>query len=322
MTTGESLFEEETDELDEDYLDPSYLHAAAELYDNPDLYYEMQSKLESAHGHTHSHTPPRGPSGMRGYHFEDESDYYCAGASGEYVSRARGFTDLRSGPGQQHLHWNEDDADENALSPGQYALLMQSMQEPLAMYASTLDSSYRDDALDLEGYDEGPNFSMSMPIVRRLHPGSPNNPQGFTTMSGSRLNQMASAGRVLTTAAAVGGGDSQTLLAEHNNMMLYSPGGRFNPSPTFTYPPPNLRTPNERGAGTQTRSPVPLPSQKGSSTGEGAGAVGGGYRDLHPASLMSATYPGAAGGVTQTAYMPAPPPSRNKPYRPATRQGF
>ena len=47
MMMGETLYEEE--EQDEDYLDPSYLHPTAELYDNPELYFEMQSQLEGAH---------------------------------------------------------------------------------------------------------------------------------------------------------------------------------------------------------------------------------------------------------------------------------
>ena len=48
MMTGKTLYEDE--EVDEDYFDPSYLHMAAELYDNPDLFHELQSQLESTHG--------------------------------------------------------------------------------------------------------------------------------------------------------------------------------------------------------------------------------------------------------------------------------
>ncbi len=49
IMTGQALYEEEEEE-DEDYLDPRYLHVAEELYEDPELYYEMQSQLESAHG--------------------------------------------------------------------------------------------------------------------------------------------------------------------------------------------------------------------------------------------------------------------------------
>ena len=341
MTTGESLYEEETDDLDEDYLDPSFLHTAAELYNNPDLYYEMQSQLESAHGgHTHSHAPQGGsmmggPGMSAGYPFGgEESDYFydgmMLGASsvGEGVSRARTFIGANSGSRQQqHQPWNteefanhyndDDENDENTLSPRQYALLMQSMQEPLAMYASTLDSSYRDDD-DLEtgyGAGDGLNFSGSMQHhqQRRAYPMSPN---------GQGLNIRGAT----TTSASMG----ESLMVDP--MMLYSPGGRFNPSPTYTYPPPSspgLRPTDEHGAMIQMRSPMPPPQANISIEG-GSGAYGIDEIEsfeVHPASMMSATYPGAmgAGGPQMHQIMPVPPPqsSRNRQYsRPPTRQGF
>lgn len=369
MTTGESLYEEETDDLDEDYLDPSFLHTAAELYNNPDLYYEMQSQLESARGggHTHSHAPQggsimRGPGVSAGYPFGEESDYYYdgmvvgAGGGGEGVSRVRTFIGAaNSGPRQQHQqqqepwstgkefanHYDIDENDENTLSPRQYALLMQSMQEPLAMYASTLDSSYQDD-IDLEGYsDSGLNFSGSMQQQqRRAYPMSPNG-QGLSLSMGSYPQNLLQASAAHGAPTTTNTGES---LMVDPMMMLYSPGGRFNPSPTYTYPPPSgLRPADERGAVIHMRSPVPPPqtninSNEGGS-GPGAmmgGPVGGGYEDesledeVHPASMMSSTYPGAVGGghgpPMRSSVMPVPPPSqssRNRQYsRPATREGF
>ena len=44
MVTGETLYQEV--EEPEDYLDPHYLHTAAELY-------EMQNQLDSSHGYHH-----------------------------------------------------------------------------------------------------------------------------------------------------------------------------------------------------------------------------------------------------------------------------
>jgi hypothetical protein len=363
MTTGESLYEEETDDLDEDYLDPSFLHTAAELYNNPDLYYEMQSQLEAAHGGGHTHAPQGGGGsstmggpgwGMTGYPFGEESDYYydamaMGGGGGDGVLRARNFVGANSsGPRQQQQPWNinteefanchgdDDEIDESTLSPRQYALLMQSMQEPLAMYASTLESSYQDDN-DLEGYSDGLNFSGSMQ-QRRAYPMSPNS-QGLSFSMGGAIGgyqNLLQAGHVAPTTTTTNNmGDSLMV----DPMMLYSPGGggRFNPSPTYTYPPPsNLRPADEYGAMVQMRSPVP-PSQANLSSSEGGpgamvGEPGGmGYGDIdeslevHPASMMSATYPGAAGGPPSMHVMPVPPPqsSRSRQYsRPATRQGF
>lgn len=328
---GESLYEEETDDLDEDYLDPSFLHTAAELYNNPDLYYEMQSQLESAHGgHTHSHAPHPGQGApvMGGYPFGEESDYYYDSmvGGGEGVSRARTFVGANSSQRQQQPwnteefmmadHHDVDEIDQNTLSPRQYALLMQSMQEPLAMYASTLDSSYQDDN-DPEGYSEGLNFSGSM--QKRVYPMSPNG-QGFSMSGGMQNLLQANTGALTTTATTMG----ESLM---DPMMLYSPGGRFNPSPTYTYPPPSSLRPDEHGAMIQMRSPVPPPQANNSSSeGDPGAMIGpGGYGDepleMHPASMMSATYPGAAGGGGPM-HMPVPPPSRNRPYRPATRQGL
>ena len=102
IMTGQTYYEEE--ETDEDYLDPHYLHMAAELYDNPELYYEMQNQLESAHG-------------GGGVGIEPSSTAYA-----EY------------GDGMPYT-------DRQVLSPQQYAMLMNSMQDPLAMYASTLVAS-------------------------------------------------------------------------------------------------------------------------------------------------------------------------------------
>lgn len=371
MTTGESLYEEEVDDLDEDYLDPSFLHTAAELYNNPDLYYEMQSQLESAHGgHTHHSHAPHGPGGLgrgmsAGYPFGDESDYYYDGGmamGGGVDDRARTFIGANSSSGpRQHQqqqqqpwsfsadefanHHDDDEIDENTLSPRQYALLMQSMQEPLAMYASTLDSSYQDDN-DIEGYSDGLNFSGSMhQQQRRAYPMSPNG-QGLSFSMGSAVGGggiqnllQASHGAPTTTTTNSGRGES---LMVDPAMMLYSPGGgggHFNPSPTYTYPPPsNLRPADEHGAMIQMRSPVPPPPpQANLSSSEGGGGPGGGYGidesslEVHPASMMSATYPGTAGGggghglPMHNVVMPVPPPqsSRNRQYsRPATRQGF
>ena len=350
MTTGESLYEEEADDLDEDYLDPSFLHTAAELYNNPDLYYEMQSQLESAHGgHTHHGHAPQGPSGgpgwgmSAGYPFGQENDYYNYDGGNS-----------SSGPRQQQPwsfsadefanHHSDDEIDENTLSPRQYALLMQSMQEPLAMYASTLDSSYQDDNDIIEGYGDGLNFggSMHQQQQRRAYQMSPSG-QGLSFSMGSagaggyqNLLQAASHGAPTTTTTTNSSVMGESLMVDPA-MMLCSPGGHFNPSPTFTYPPPsNLRPADEHGAMIHIRSPVPPPSQANLSS-EGAGGPGGGYGidesslEVHPASMMSATYPGAAGGggghglPMHNVIMPVPPPqsSRNRQYsRPATRQGF
>lgn len=358
MTTGESLYEEEADDLDEDYLDPSFLHTAAELYNNPDLYYEMQSQLESAHGgHTHHGHAPHGPGGpggpgrgmSAGYPFGQENDYYNYDG-GNSSSGPRQQQPWSFGADEFTNRHSDDEIDDNTLSPRQYALLMQSMQEPLAMYASTLDSSYQDDNDIIEGYGGELNFSGSMhqQQQRRAYPMSPSS-QGLSLSMGSagaggyqNLLQ-ASHGAPTTTTMTNSSVMGESLMVDPA-MMLYSPGGRFNPSPTFTYPPPsNLRPADEHGAMIHMRSPVPPPPPQGgnlsSSEGGGAPGPGGGYGidesslEVHPASMMSATYPGAAGGGGShglpmhniNVIMPVPPPqsSRNRQYsRSATRQGF
>lgn len=46
--TGKALFKDE--DVDEDYLDPHILHTAADLFESPELYYEIQYQLENANG--------------------------------------------------------------------------------------------------------------------------------------------------------------------------------------------------------------------------------------------------------------------------------
>ena len=48
MMTGKALLKEE--DLDEDYLDPRILHTAADLFDSPELYYNLQYQVENANG--------------------------------------------------------------------------------------------------------------------------------------------------------------------------------------------------------------------------------------------------------------------------------
>ena len=147
--TGETLYED--DEADEDYLDPRYLHTAAELlYDNPDLYYEMQSQIESAHSHGGTIPIPvqvemepglhvlaaegydhygnpiftnEGP--VSDYLTDDGYDYGKPSTYGLHLATAPYGDGLSSSPNLR-------------LSPEQYAMLMNSMQDPLAMYSSSL----------------------------------------------------------------------------------------------------------------------------------------------------------------------------------------
>ncbi len=111
--TGESLHEDSEEEIDEDYLDPRYLHTAAELYDNPELYYEMQSQLETSHGGD-GYQVEIG----RNFDIDEDVDYSATSA---YSRREPGF----------------DEAVGQTLSPRQYSMLMNSMQEPLSMYTTT-----------------------------------------------------------------------------------------------------------------------------------------------------------------------------------------
>ena len=308
--TGETLYEEEADELDEDYLDPSFLHTAAELYNNQDLFYEMQSQIESTHGH---HVPHPAMMVMSGYpHGMDEEDLYNYD-SGGMPSRARTFSNAHPMASHQQ-DWSEEFAmvdeerDQTTLSPRQYALLMQSMQEPLAMYASTLDSSMlQDDDNDVEGFEEGLTFSGGGGGVgnrqRRMHPSiSP----GMGLGVGSHQMQVGA-----------------TPMGEVDPMMLYGPG-RYNPSPTYTYATGTTGT-GTAAAGPITRqdehnnmvqmwSPVPPPSGEGYEYEQEA---------VHPASGMmgpSVGYP--SGGSGPPVRVPVPPPPRTRPNRPSTRPAF
>ena len=140
--TGESLYEDDDQELDEDYLDPHYLHSAAELYDNPELFYEMQGQLESAHGEG-------GMSDQLGYEVDlgrnyDQFDTDVDGDHPAMVGMSGAYRPIHQMPG-----YEEDEAVDQALSPRQYAMLINSMQDPLSMYASGLRSD------DPNGYNEG-----------------------------------------------------------------------------------------------------------------------------------------------------------------------
>ena len=117
LMTGESLYEEENQEIDEDYLDPRYLHTAAELYDS-DLYYEMQSQLESAHG-------------SGGYHME--------------VGRNVDIEDDVDFPG----------AEDGALSSMQYPMMMNPIPEHLSMYTGGMTGSRMEYGDEREVVSEG-----------------------------------------------------------------------------------------------------------------------------------------------------------------------
>lgn len=182
MMTGETLYEEE--EADEDYLDPHFLHMAAELYENPELYYEMQSQLESAHGgpaeaSVHPYMQYGNPLTSKGMFFSEPS-----------FSEALEYGDpspygLSAASGLQF-------SDAQKLSPQQYAMLLNSMQDPLAMYSSSFatggslepSSSAEFDPTDLcspllspvygetMDYSDHPAFTM----MSRGHPPYPPNP--------------------------------------------------------------------------------------------------------------------------------------------------
>ena len=129
--TGESLYEEENQEIDEDYLDPRYLHTAAELYDS-DLYYEMQSQLESAHG-------------SGGYHME--------------VGRNVDIEEDIDFPGMaSYGRHTEPGAENGPLSSMQCPMMMNPIPEPLSMYAGGMPGSrmeYGDERQAVtEGFEE------------------------------------------------------------------------------------------------------------------------------------------------------------------------
>ena len=140
VVTGKLLYEEE--EEDEDYIYHDHLHSAAEL-DNPEYYYSMAGQLES---------PP-----ARQYGLSSTPHYYAAGrASPVYPppgvpmpphNSPYGITEggrmnplaLSAGTGTQLGAVPEE---VEALSPHQYAMLMRSIEDPLAMYSASfgLDS--------------------------------------------------------------------------------------------------------------------------------------------------------------------------------------
>ena len=142
--TGESLYEDDDQELDEDYLDPRYLHSAAELYDNPELFYEMQGQLESAHGEGRVNDP-------LGYELEIGRNYdnFDTDIDGDpaLVGMGGAYRPMHQMPG-----YEEDESIGQTLSPRQYAMLMNSMQDPLSMYASSLRA---DDPNGRISYHEG-----------------------------------------------------------------------------------------------------------------------------------------------------------------------
>ena len=147
MMTGETLYEEE--EQDEDYLDPSYLHTAAELYDNPELYFEMQSQLEGAHS--------GGSSGgnvnhLLGAHVPTElyTEY-----GNPVTSKDSGLYYYEAG---RNISPVPDTTDAEMLSPRQRSMLMNSMQDPLAMYTNSFagmgeDRLYSPESDPLEMYN-------------------------------------------------------------------------------------------------------------------------------------------------------------------------
>ena len=341
--TGETLYEEEADELDEDYLDPSFLHTAAELYNNPDLYYEMQSQIEAAHTHGHGLLYP--PSGVAGapmvmspgsYPF-GMSFHGGSGSGGDQVPRTRTLSGSYSNGPQsatrQQAPWSDefgavdelDEIDQDALSPRQHALLMQSMQlqDPLAMYSSPLDSSGRgmllgvgsdeyDDESDNLGYQEGGDLGSSgggggggRPIARWRNPMTES--QRFTQ------------GTKGVHATRHGSGPMATTMEDSDvdQLMLYSPGAsRYNPSPTYNYYATPTSSADEPSGPNMAmmRSPVPPPPPSGS---EGMFDYDD-ELDVHPAAAVMG-YPGGSGPPV---HMLAPPPSRVRTYRPPTRPGF
>ena len=336
MMTGESLYEEDTDELDEDYLDPNFLHTAAELYNNPDLYYEMQSQIESAHMHGHGaiHPPSSSMPGTTmimspgGYPLGMKDNFDSSSGGG--ASRTRTLSSSYNGPlsaTRQLAPWSEefgtmdelDERDQGTLSPRQHALLMQSMQEPLAMYASTLDSSghgtyletggnvYEGDSEELGFAEGGLSFGIgsSGGSNRQRWKNPASQSQGFAP-------------------SYPGPGSGQTMDAmddfDVSQITLYSPGaGRYNPSPTYNYTAPGgVRFTDEHGGNTiMLRSPMPPPRSS-----EGMFEYGDELDDLHPAMVMSGSMGYGGGPDGPQIHMPAPPPSRNRSYRPPTRPGY
>ena len=141
--TGETLYEDE--DTDEDYLDPHYLHTAAELlYDNPDLYYEMQSQIESAHGHGGAVPVPVPVEMEPGLHMHVADGYDRYGNpifADDWPVLIAGSDDYGK-PSTYGLHppyeGGVSSSPSAGLSPQQYAMLMNSMQDPLAMYSSSL----------------------------------------------------------------------------------------------------------------------------------------------------------------------------------------
>lgn len=125
MMTGESLYE--TQEIDEDCLDPDCLHTAAELYDNPELYTQIQSQLESTHLEQYQVE--------LGHNFNIDADI--------------DFSDY----GLQEADYDDTEY-ASALSPKQYSMLMHSMQqEPLSMYSTS--SEPRESEYEPQVYDRG-----------------------------------------------------------------------------------------------------------------------------------------------------------------------
>lgn len=326
MTTGESLYEEETDDLDKDYLDPSYLHTAAELYNNPDLYYDMQSQFEAAHSYG-GHPSALMMSAPAGYPFrmseEDVGSYQRDGnpsTGGRTRTLSGGYNPLtaQGATGRQHYHqqqmpWSEaefvamadrEERDEDTLSPRQYALLMQSMQEPLAMYASTLDPNVHQGGDRLDSDDDDLGFEDG----------------GFGFDISGRGSGVGSERMRWQEPGAVGQFASGAASEEYDldPMMLYNPAAvsRYNPSPNYAHPTAGRM---------MMRSPVP-PAPP-TSTGDGAsGYYGNEYElEVHPATAMSSPmamgYPGGSGQGAIRMPVPPPPPSSAK-NRPPTRQGF
>lgn len=130
MMTGETLYEEE--EQDEDYLDPSYLHTAAELYDNPELYFEMQSQWEDAHGpsgHAHMHSQYGNPifTLQDSAFLSDSTDFATIKDTGSYHGARHDVSPIPGSSAAESLE----------LSPQQYSMLLNSMQDPLAMHTSS-----------------------------------------------------------------------------------------------------------------------------------------------------------------------------------------
>ena len=176
MMTGETLYEEEDEEADSDYLDPRFLHTAAELYEDPELFYSMHgggvteraTEAGRLTGSTEGYAMHSAAGGSGGF---SETDGFYSGAQELYSGGHRDPTppyplahDHRGDGGARmiprsaefgygaaeeqdsglycHPHeagsYEAERREEDTLSPQQYAMLMKSMQEPLAMYSNTL----------------------------------------------------------------------------------------------------------------------------------------------------------------------------------------